>query len=225
MEIHMKLIIIYVIVYRVSQVKGDRYILIFGGNDNKWIHDFTLAVNKIKRHETIKRADAIIDYYHLGKDDPKKVPRFWIGIESKRQKFKHYENLDREIQETVKSLLCLKQDVQGWALLSKGSNVKLLGHGEPMYQTVADFEIWKDKVLVKEGFDTAFIEYYEGKLKEYLPSTQPCAYMNVDDYTSNVIATITCPNATCGRVMEVSSVNYKCCHRDDDHVHDNTKLV
>ncbi|XP_027366476.1 protein SIEVE ELEMENT OCCLUSION B-like [Abrus precatorius] len=194
------------------QVKGDRYIFIFGGNDGKWIQDFTLAVDKVKRHETIKRADAIIDYYHLGKDDPKKVPRFWIGIESKRQK-KHYEVLDCEIQEIVKSLLCLKQDGQGWALLSKGSNVKILGHGEPMYQTLADFEIWKEKVLVREGFDIAFKEYYETKLND-LPAPQPCAFMNVDNYTSNVVATITCPNASCGRVMEVTSVNYKCCHRD-----------
>ena len=113
----------------------------------------------------------------------------------------------------MKSLLCLKQDVQGWVLLSKGSNVKILGHGEPMYQTLADFEIWKEKVFEKEGFDIAFKEYYESKLKD-LPAPQPCAYMNIDNYTSNVIATITCPNTTCGRVMEVTSVNYKCCHRD-----------
>ncbi|KAK7345946.1 hypothetical protein VNO77_16562 [Canavalia gladiata] len=195
------------------QVKGDRYIFIFGGNDSKWIHDFTLAVDKVKRHETIKRADAIIDYYQLGKDDPKKVPRFWIGIESKRQK-KHYEKLDCEIQEIVKSLLCLKQDIQGWAILSKGSNVKILGHGEPMYQTLAEFELWKENVLVKEGFDIAFKEYYETKLKDLPATPQPCAFMNVDNYTSNVLATITCPNASCGRVMEVTSVNYKCCHRD-----------
>ncbi|KAK7279314.1 hypothetical protein RJT34_24362 [Clitoria ternatea] len=198
-----------------TRVKGDRYIFIFGGNDSKWIHDFALAVERIKRHETIKRADAIIDYYQLGKDDHKIVPRFWIGIESKRHK-KHYEKLDREIQEVVKSLLCLKQDAQGWAILSKGSNIKILGHAEPMYQTVAEFEIWKDKVLVKEGFDIAFKEYYDTKLKD-LPAPQPCAFMNIDNYTSNVVATITCPNASCGRVMEVSSVNYKCCHRDDPH--------
>lgn len=74
------------------QVKGDRYIFIYGGSD-KWTREFTVAVDKIKRHDTIRRADAIIDYYHLGKDDPKIVPRFWIGIEGKRQK-KHSENLD-----------------------------------------------------------------------------------------------------------------------------------
>ena len=158
------------------------------------------------------RADAIIEHYQLGKNDPKVVSRFWTEIERKKLK-KHQEALDCEIQEIVKSLLCLKQDPQGWVILSKGSNVKLLGHSEPMYQTVADFEIWKEKVLQKEGFDIAFKEYYDARLKE-MEALQPCSYVNVDDYGANIIATITCPNPTCGRVMEVTSVNYKCCHRD-----------
>lgn len=181
-----------------DQVKGDRYI--FSGAENslrQWI--------KLKGTiYTIRRADAIIDYYHLGKEDPKIVPRFWIGIEGKRQK-KHSENLDCEIQEIIRSLLCLKQDTQGWAILSKGSNVRILGHGQPMYQTVADFEKWKERVLVKEGFDIAFQEYYD--TQRDLPAPQPCEFNTLD-----VLATITCPNASCGRVMEVTSVNYKCCH-------------
>ncbi|CAL0299880.1 unnamed protein product [Lupinus luteus] len=194
------------------QVKGDRYTFIYGGADKKWIQDFTLAVDTIKRHETIVRADAIIEYYQLGKDDPKIVPRFWIEIESKKLK-KHQEGLDCKVQEIVKSLLCLKQDPQGWVILSKGSNIKLLGHADPMYETVRDFEIWKDKVLLKEGFDIALKEYYETKVKE-IYARQPCATINVDNYDSNVLATITCPNPTCGRLMEVTSINYKCCHSD-----------
>ncbi|KAK7243170.1 hypothetical protein RIF29_37958 [Crotalaria pallida] len=195
------------------QVKGDRYIFIYGGNDSKWTQEFKQAVDNIKKdEETIKREDVIIDAYQLGKDDPKKINRFWIGIESKRQT-KQFANLDKEIQQVVKSLLCLKQDTQGWALLTKGAHLKVLGHGEPMYQTVANFNEWKQNVLVKEGFDIAFKEYYDSKVKD-LPGHQPCAYMKIDNYPSNVIGTITCPNAACGRVMEVTSVDYKCCHRD-----------
>ncbi|XP_045808120.1 protein SIEVE ELEMENT OCCLUSION B-like [Trifolium pratense] len=203
------------------QVKGDRYIFIYGGGDKKWIQDFTMALEKTKRHEAILRADAIIEHYHIGKDDPKIVPRFWIEIESKTLK-KHQDALDCKIQGIVKSLLCLKQDPQGWVILTKGYNVKLLGHGEPMYQTLADFDIWKDKVLQKEGFDIAFKEHYETKIKETYVK-QPCAIINVDNnINGNVIATISCPNPTCGREMEVSSVNYKCCHRD--HATQNGKI-
>ncbi|XP_027365703.1 protein SIEVE ELEMENT OCCLUSION B-like [Abrus precatorius] len=195
------------------QVREDRYIFIYGGANTKWIQDFTLEMEKIKRNETIKRADVIIDHYQLGKDESNRVPSFWIGVERKKQNKRHQETVDCEIQEIVKSLFCLKRDPQGWVILSKGFNIKLLGHGEPVYQTVAEFQNWKDKVLEKEGFDIAFKEYYEAKVKE-ISARQPCEIINVDNYTSNVIATITCPNPTCGRVMEVTSVNYKCCHRD-----------
>jgi hypothetical protein len=74
---------------------------------------------------------------------------------------------------------------------------------------VADFEKWKNNVVEKESFDIAFKEYYNTKVKE-LSSSVSCAFDS-----SNVLATISCPNPTCRRVMEVTSVNYKCCHRDD----------
>ncbi|TKY51879.1 SIEVE ELEMENT OCCLUSION B protein [Spatholobus suberectus] len=191
------------------EAKGDRYIFIYGGADTKWIQDFTLAVENIKRHATILSTDTIIDHYQLGKEDPTVVRRFWIEVERKRQK-KHKDGQDCEIQNIVKTMLCLKQDQQGWAILTKGSNVRVLGHGEPMRQTLAEFETWKEKVFQKEGFDAAFDEYYKTKVNE-IYARQQCASVKSN---ANVLVTITCPNPTCGRVMEVSSVNYQCCHRD-----------
>ncbi|KAG5004547.1 hypothetical protein JHK86_028686 [Glycine max] len=190
-------------------VTGDRYIFISGGADKKWIQDFAVAVEKTRGHAIILNTDTIIDHYQLGKDDPTDVRRFWIEIERKRLK-KHKDAVDCEIQKVVKTLLCLKQDQQGWAILTKGSNVRILGHGEPMRQTLAEFDTWKDKVFQKEGFDVAFDEYYKTKLDE-LYARQQCAFVKNN---ADVLVTITCPNPTCGRVMEVTSVNYKCCHRD-----------
>jgi hypothetical protein len=198
----------------VIQVKVDRYIFIYGGTNKKWIQDFTLELEKVKRHETTKRADVIIENYQVGKDDPNRVPSFWMGIERKKQNKKHQETVDCEIQEIVKELFCLRRDPQGWFILSKGHNIKLLGHGEPAYQTLVEFQNWKDKVLEKAGFDIAFKEYYEIKAKE-ISDREPCEVLNVDTYSSNVIGTISCPNPMCGRVMEVSSIHYKCCHRDE----------
>ncbi|KEH42746.1 putative sieve element occlusion [Medicago truncatula] len=195
-------------------VKVDRYIFIYGGTNKKWIQDFTLELEKIKRHETIKRADVIIENYQVGKDDPNRVPSFWMGIERKKQNKKHQETVDCKIQEIVKDLFCLRRDPQGWIILSKGHSIKLLGHGEPAYQTLVEFQNWKDKVLEKEGFDIAFKEYYQMKAKE-ISGREPCEVLNVDTYSSNVIGTISCPNPMCGRVMEVSSIHYKCCHRDE----------
>ncbi|WVY98507.1 hypothetical protein V8G54_030658 [Vigna mungo] len=193
----------------IQQVTGDRYIFIYGGADKKWIQDFAVAVEKTKGHAAILNTDTIIDQYELGKDDPRVVPRFWIEIERKRLK-KHKDAVDCEIQKIVRTLLCLKQDQQGWAILTKGSNVRVLGHGEPMRQTLVEFDAWKDKVFQKEGFDVAFDEYYKIKLNE-IYARQQCAIVKNN---ADVLVTITCPNPTCGRVMEVTSVNYKCCHRD-----------
>ncbi|KAK7391683.1 hypothetical protein VNO78_20102 [Psophocarpus tetragonolobus] len=196
------------------QVKENRYIFIYGGANNTWVQNFTHELSKIKINETIQRADIIIEHYQLGKGkvEPNNlVPSFWIGVERKKHNKKHQEAVDCEIQKIVKCLFCLKRDPQGWAILSKGHNIKLLCHGQAVYQTVAEFQNWKAKVFEREGFDVAFKEYYDAKEKE-ISATQPCEnYIS----TANVIATITCPNPLCGRVMEVSSVNYKCCHRDD----------
>jgi len=198
----------------VNQVKENRYIFIYGGANNTWVQNFTQELSKIKMNQSIQRADIIIENYQLGKGKGElnnSVPSFWIGVERKKQNKKHQEAVDCEIQKIVKCLFCLKRDPQGWAILSKGHNIKHLCHGQAVYQTVAEFQNWKEKVFEREGFDIAFKEYYDAKEKE-ISDTQPC-----EDYTSasSVIATIACPNPTCGRVMEVSSVNYKCCHRDD----------
>ncbi|OIW19786.1 hypothetical protein TanjilG_24432 [Lupinus angustifolius] len=196
------------------KIKEDRYIIIYGGSNNKWIQDFTIELDSFKRDYDIKRAEIIIDHYQLGKDDPKKVPSFWIGVEwNKQNKLRHKEIVDCEIQGIANSLFCLKRDPQGWVILSKGSNIKLLGHGEAMYQTVREFQNWKNNVIDEEGlFDIAFKEYYDTKVKE-ISILEPCS-VNFDNYASSVIATITCPNPTCARVMEVTSVNCKCYIQD-----------
>ncbi|KAE9589757.1 putative sieve element occlusion [Lupinus albus] len=185
----------------------DHYFFIYGGNDIKWIQNFSTAMENIKKHEYINDFDLTIHHHQLGKDNPDKVSYFWIGIDGKKPKKKCQGNLDCEIQKALESLQCLKKDALGWVLLSKGYNIKLLGHGEPMLQTVVDFNKWKENVVEKESFDAAFIEYYDGVVK--------AISARCDNYTSDVLATIACPNPTCERVMELSSVNYSCCHRDN----------
>ena len=170
-------------------------------------------MEKIKRHEIIKRADAVIEHYPFGREDHRIVPRFWIGIESLFANMIQKTQKDPTIEE-IKSLLCLKQQQPGWVLLSKGSNVKLLGGGDPMLATAADFEIWKEKVLEKAGFDVAFKEYYEQKRRNY---PQECSHMQLANYPADILHPINCPDAACGRSMEIASVSYKCCHGQTAH--------
>ncbi|KAG4910975.1 hypothetical protein JHK87_057091 [Glycine soja] len=143
-------------VLQVNQVKENRYIFIYGGANNTWVQNFTHELSKIKMNENIQRADIIIENYELGKGKGElnnSVPSFWIG-ES------HQEAVDCEIQKIVKCLFCLKRDPQGWAILSKGHNIKHLCHGQAVYQIVAEFQNWKERVFDREGFDIAFKEYY-----------------------------------------------------------------
>ncbi|CAI8601800.1 unnamed protein product [Vicia faba] len=189
-------------------IKGDTFIFIYGGTDPKWANDFSLAIEKIRRHEIIRKADAIIEQYHFGKDDKRIVPRFWIGIESLFANMIQKKHKDPTLDE-IKSLLCLKQDQPGWVLLSKGPNVKLLGRGDQMLATAIDFEIWKEKVLEKAGFDVAFKEHYERKKRDSPPA---CANMQLANYPADILDPIYCPDSGCGRSMEIASVSYKCCH-------------
>ncbi|OIV89593.1 hypothetical protein TanjilG_17591 [Lupinus angustifolius] len=197
------------------KIKEDRYIFIYGGTNNKWIQDFTIEWDSFKRDYDINREEIIIDHYQLGKDGPNKVPSFWIGVEwNKQNKLRQQEIVDCEIQEIINSLFCLKRDPQGWVILSKGSNIKLLGHGEAVYQTVRQFQYWKSNVTLEKGlFDIAFKEYYDTKIKE-ISTLEPCS-VNFDNFSSSVIATVTCPNPTCARLMEVTPVNCKCYLQDD----------
>ncbi|KHN13154.1 protein SIEVE ELEMENT OCCLUSION B-like [Glycine soja] len=179
------------------------YVFIYGGNDSSWVQNFKIAIGKIEKH-VINNVDINIEPYQLGESNPDNVPSFWIGLDGKKKNKGCKDKVDCEIQEVVRTLLCLKQDPSGWVVLGRGRNLKILGHAEPMYQTVLDFDKWKSKVLEKETFDVAFKEYYDVVKEKY--ASLPY------DHTSSVLATITCPNPLCGRVMEVTSINYRCCH-------------
>ncbi|MED6109770.1 hypothetical protein PIB30_036713 [Stylosanthes scabra] len=196
----------------------EKYTFIYGGSES-WVQNFTSEVRKLQKNKDIEAADVEIDYRELlgkGSRSMNDVHSFWVSVERKCQKSKQHKDggLNCEIQEIARNLLCLKRDPQGWVIFTKGRNVKLFAHGEAMYQTLCEFQNWKDKIVVKEGFDIPLKEYYRIKEKEISDRQQPCSSFT---NSSNVIATITCPNPTCGRVMEVTSVNYKCCHRDDSN--------
>ncbi|XP_057429720.1 protein SIEVE ELEMENT OCCLUSION B-like isoform X3 [Lotus japonicus] len=196
-------------------IEEDCYLFIYGGTDSKWMQEITSAVETMKRQiETVLQLDITIEPYPLGKDDPKVVPRFWIAIDSLFASRKQKKGGDQGVQDfatrEIKRLLFLKQDPKGWVILSRGSNVKLLGQGEAMYHTVKDFEIWHGKLHQDVSFDVAFKEYYEGiKAKKI---GQKCEHSEIADYPTDILARINCPNMDCGRSMEVTSVNYRCCH-------------
>ncbi|KAL2977342.1 hypothetical protein AAZX31_13G061200 [Glycine max] len=199
-------------------IEEDRYLFIYGGTDAMWIQEFTTAVEKLKRvvDSISLQIDITIESYQLGREDPKVVPRFWIAIDSllANRKQQMMKGGDQGVQDfatrEIKRLLFLKQDPKGWVILSKGYNVKLLGQGEAMCRSVRDFGIWHGKLHEEVSFDVAFKEYYESiKVKD---CPKKCEHSEISNYPTDILAHIPCPNMDCGRSMEVTSVNYRCCH-------------
>ncbi|RDX72307.1 Protein SIEVE ELEMENT OCCLUSION A, partial [Mucuna pruriens] len=204
-------------------IEEDRYLFIYGGTDAMWIQEFTSAVETLKRQvETASLPmDITIEPYQLGKEDPKVVPRFWIAIDSLLASRKQMANKvsggggGEGVQDfatrEIKRLLFLKQDPKGWVILSKGYNVKILGQGEAMCRTVKDFGLWHgrlhDEVI---SFDVAFKDYYERIKVKQCPKR--CEHSEIANYPTDILAHLPCPNMDCGRSMEVTSVNYRCCH-------------
>lgn len=197
----------------ITQINKDCYIFIYGGSNTKWIEDFTTAVEKLKNNGTFNLVETTMESYQLGRESPKIVPRFWITIDNLLASRKRIKKGGEEVEDSttreIQKLLFLKQDPNGWAILTKGSQVKLLGHGEAMLRTVTDFEVWKEKLDHEVSFDVAFKDYYEKCKVKSVP--KKCEHREFANYPTDILAHLPCPNK-CGHEMEVASVKYKCCH-------------
>lgn len=198
----------------VTQINRDCYIFIYGGTNSKWIENFSSAVEKLKNSGTFSLVETTIESYKLGSESPKNVPRFWITIDNMLASRKRIKKGDAEVEDSttreIKNLLSLKQDPNGWAILTKGSHVKLLGFGDAMLRTVMDLEIWKEKLDHEVSFDVAFKDYYEKC--EFKSVPKKCEHREFANYPTDILAHLPCPNKKCGHEMGVASVKYKCCH-------------
>jgi len=190
----------------------DCYLLIYGGSDKKWVEELTTGMEAVKKEveKTNLDSNITIESFELGKEDTKAVPRFWIAIDSLLTSRK-VEVKNEFATNEIKRLLFLKQDPKGWAILSKGKNVRLLGHGEAMCRTVKEFDTWREK-LSSVSFDVAFTDHYRG-IKDKDGSKKCEENVICYGHSTDIVERITCPKKDCRRPMEVTSVNFKCCHQ------------
>ncbi|MED6158358.1 hypothetical protein PIB30_032113 [Stylosanthes scabra] len=189
--------------------RENKYVFVYGGTDIKWTQTFGSLLDSIKRDPILKQTDTFIEQFNISKIDPKTESKFWVNITnsflSKIQK--NNFQLDSVLKE-IQTLLSLKNE-KGWAILSKGENVLVLGYNELMMNVLEGFEFWKNNVLELQGFDIAFKDYYD-----QVSSSVPlhCLHFELNNIRSGVPMTIYCPEQSCGMKMEIESVNYKCCH-------------
>ncbi|CAL0299870.1 unnamed protein product [Lupinus luteus] len=128
------------------EVWEQKYIFFYGGKDKEWIQQFTKFANILTSDSTLKEANISIELFCL-EYEPLNVKRFWRGIESLFLTM--VDKKTTSVTQEVQKLFSCKNE-SGWALLTHGSTVLLIGHGTTMLKTLSEFDNWK-KFVIKTG--------------------------------------------------------------------------
>nr|GMC52221.1 protein SIEVE ELEMENT OCCLUSION B-like [Ipomoea batatas] len=138
-------------------IQEEKYIFLYGGNDMKWVQEFTSKVRKVGSKTQLnielvyvgrnKKIRGIIDekrMSHSPLHNSTSVWWFWTRLQSMFLSRIHYldvtncpvkEYNNDEILQGLKKLLAYESTnttIEGWALLSKGAKVVVCGHGTQM---------------------------------------------------------------------------------------------
>lgn len=98
-----------------KQMKEEKYIFFYGGNDKEWIQQFTKYATALANDPVIKEAKISIKLFCVEKEDKSLKSRFWSGIEILFVT-KANRKVD-EVTQEVQKMLSYKNET-GWALLS-----------------------------------------------------------------------------------------------------------
>ena len=177
---------------------------------------FGTLLNGIRSEYLIKNKPQAIKDFNLQKvGDSTKIRSFWENITSLFLS----KVLLRDVYEQESAL----EDIQtflsynnekGWAFLSKGKNVRILGYGPLMTKVLKDFKEWKSKMQGLQDFDDAFVDYYNLKKIEFPPPH--CRHFQLlSNHGLKILPSISC--TCCKQKMEIDIIGYKCCHEKRKH--------
>lgn len=208
------------------QIREGKYIFLYGGDDLEWIRKFTNAartmataaniplemvyVGKSTKREQVERNmnSIIAEKLSHAWANHAMVWFFWTRLESmlfSKIQLGRADDNDPMIQE-IKKLLSYDRD-GGWAVLSRGSQIVVNGHGTIILPTLLEYDIWKENIPVK-GFELSFTEHHQ-KLHAI---AHPCCRFEFSSHFGRIPHSMKCPE--CLRVME-KFTTFSCCH--DDH--------
>ncbi|KAK9104293.1 hypothetical protein Scep_021137 [Stephania cephalantha] len=208
-------------------ISEGRFICLYGGEDIKWIRDFTTAARAVARTANIP-----LEMVYVGKSKPGEKVRkninviiaenlshswtdltsiwfFWVRLESmmysKMQLGKTVEN-DQILQELIR-MLGYDNNNQGWAVISKGATGEphhlAKGNGEVMLSAFNKYDTWKVSVETK-GFVPALNDHLENN-----KAPHHCTHLKLPGSVGKIAETVVC--AECGRPME-KFILYECCN-------------
>nr|GMC88863.1 protein SIEVE ELEMENT OCCLUSION B-like [Ipomoea batatas] len=167
-------------------IRDEKYICLYGGNDIKWVREFTSKLREVSyktgqwmeliyvgKNEKV-RARIQVELMSHVLQSPYDAWRFRTRLQSALLSRINYLNAsnwhgdecDDEIAKGFKKLLgyeCKGKTMKEWALLSKGQNVAVCGHGAKMLRVINEFKSWKEDLAFK-SFDQAFKDYYNKTL-------------------------------------------------------------
>ncbi|KAF5961593.1 hypothetical protein HYC85_002802 [Camellia sinensis] len=137
----------------------------------------------------------------------------WSMLFSKMQ-LGRVDDYDPMLQE-IKKLLSYDKS-EGWAVLCRGSEVVVNGHGTTVLPTLVEYDdIWKINVPTN-GFDKSFKDHHD-KLHGI---THPCCRFEFPSVAGRIPESMKCPE--CVRVME-KHITFICCH--DESATTNTNIL
>lgn len=156
---------------------------------------------------------------HCPLDNSNKVWWFWTRLRSMfLSRIQYLEMIDHLVKESssdeilqgLKKLLAYEGKntrTEGWALLSKGSEVIACGHGSKMLQDMNDYEIWKESIATK-SFGQAFKDHHETLSKK----NHSCSTLEYPIILNTIPENEKCPECSC---CMHKFLTFTCCHGHD----------
>ncbi|CAL5370171.1 unnamed protein product [Camellia sinensis] len=207
-------------------VRDGKYIFLYGGDDLEWIRRFTTRATAVARDARIS-----LEMVYVGKSSKREQVRrviqtvnndkmgvawqepmiwfFWTRLESmlfSKIQLGRVDDYDPMMQE-IKKLLSYDKS-GGWAVLCRGSEVVVNGHGTTVLPALVEYEdIWKINVPTN-GFDKSFKDHHD-KLHGI---AHPCCRFEFPSVAGRIPESMKCPE--CLRVME-KHITFICCHDEN----------
>ncbi|XP_058227605.1 protein SIEVE ELEMENT OCCLUSION B-like [Rhododendron vialii] len=208
-------------------IRDEKYIFVYGGDDIEWIRRFTTTARSVAQSARIP-----LEMVYVGKSSKKEQVRkivatitneklshtwqdlmiwfFWTRLESmlfSKIQLGRLDDQDPMMQE-IKKLLSYDKS-GGWAVLSRGAEVVVNGHGTKVMPTLLEYDLWKEHVATK-GFDRSFKDHHD-----MLHGTEhPCCRFEFLSTagTGRIPEGMKCPE--CLRAME-KYITFCCCHDEN----------
>ncbi|KAH7851801.1 hypothetical protein Vadar_016645 [Vaccinium darrowii] len=211
-------------------IREEKYIFLYGGDDMDWIRRFTTAAKSVALSARIS-----LEMVYVGKSNKKELVRkiiatitneklsyawqdlmvwfFWTRLESMLFSKIQLGKIDEHdpMMHEIKKLLSHDKS-GGWAVLSRGSQVVVNGHGTKVLPTLLEYDLWKDNVPTK-GFDRSFKDHYD----MLYGSEHPCCRFEFLSTagTGRIPESMKCPE--CLANME-KYITFCCCHDENPNV-------